>query len=157
MDSIWATITPIRDSTSWALTHELLEVLGQTVALYPNDPQVHYRLGEIRYHYGWIAGVSVDETIESFATAVALDSGFTMAYPHLPKLYSRAGDVGGVRTTATAYLALVRTVLQANVARLTHGLLKEQPGELEWDTVPRTVLLETARALFELVRERHGA
>lgn len=63
------------------------------VRLYPDDPDLWFELGEYIYHVGLGAGVAtLDQAMEAFNRAVALDPGFGPYRVHPLELTIAAGD-----------------------------------------------------------------
>ncbi|HUG40578.1 MAG TPA: BTAD domain-containing putative transcriptional regulator [Longimicrobiales bacterium] len=83
-----------------------LETLRELSIQYPDDPEVWYRIGEVRMHFGPLHGWPIADAREPFARSVELDSSYTEGLYHLAQLSSLAGD------TAAA-LAYVRRGLDA--------------------------------------------
>jgi serine/threonine-protein kinase len=57
-------------------------VLQEAARRYPEDPEVWYQLGEMRFHVGDYVGASWNDARAAFDRAIALDSGFAPAYIH---------------------------------------------------------------------------
>jgi serine/threonine-protein kinase len=84
------------------LERRQLATLEEATRRYPEDPEIWYQLGEVRYHAGVDLGGSPLEALEAFDRAIALDSTFGPAYIH--PTYDLAPLVGD-SARAVRYLA----------------------------------------------------
>lgn len=81
--------------------------IRDAVRRYPDDPDLWYELGEFIYHVGVNVGVgSLDQAIEAFDRAAALDPGFGPYRTHPLELTIARGD----RADAEARLAAYREI-----------------------------------------------
>lgn len=75
--------------------NKALEVYRGLVALYPDDAEAWYQLGETLFHYNPRRGRSILEAREAFTRAAALDPVHWGARWHLAHLTAAAGDRRG--------------------------------------------------------------
>ncbi len=123
-DSIWGALAYFSgDSSSWRRLQRLLPTLEYAVRQYPLDPQIWYELGEARYHFGPYLGVTDEQALAAFATAVGLDSAFVPAYKHLIELTLLVEGDSTARHVVEAYLARAGTNPLTDAERVTLGLL----------------------------------
>jgi serine/threonine-protein kinase len=123
-DSIWGALAYFRgDSSSWPRLQRLLPTLEYAVRQYPLDPQVWYELGEARYHFGPYLGVTDEQALAAFATAVELDSAFVPAYKHLIELTLLVEGASVARHVVEAYLAQAGSNPLTDAERVTGSLL----------------------------------
>jgi serine/threonine-protein kinase len=87
-DSLWAAnATSFNgDSASWARHRRMFSTLDYAVRRYPRDPQIWMRLGEARYHWGFMIDIPDEDAFASFKRAVELDSAYAPGYQHLVEL-----------------------------------------------------------------------
>jgi tetratricopeptide (TPR) repeat protein len=87
-DSLWAaTATSFNgDSASWVRHHRMFDALDYAVRRYPRDPQIWMRLGEARYHWGFMIDIPDEAAFAAFKRAVELDSAYAPGYQHLVEL-----------------------------------------------------------------------
>jgi serine/threonine-protein kinase len=74
------------DSASWARHRRMFTTLDHAVRRYPRDPQIWIRLGEARYHLGFMIDIPDEEAFAAFKRAVELDSAYAPGYQHLVEL-----------------------------------------------------------------------
>ncbi len=72
----------------WSRTRRLFNTVNAVAALYPDDPEAWYALGEARMHFGYgsVLDISERQVLDAFDRAIALDSAFTPAYIHTVEL-----------------------------------------------------------------------
>jgi DNA-binding SARP family transcriptional activator len=93
-------------SSPGAPEHRVLATLQEAARRFPEDPEVWYALGEVLFHRGRWLGVTPEQQFEAFKKALALDSGFALAYPHAISLGLETGGLTVSRRYGAAYLAL---------------------------------------------------
>jgi serine/threonine-protein kinase len=79
VDSLWASLSE-EDSLSWSRMRRLFETLDYASEQYPLDPWVWYKIGEARWHLPLGFDYTMEEELEPFDRAIALDSSFALAY-----------------------------------------------------------------------------
>lgn len=71
--------------------------------MYPEDPEVWYRLGEVIIHFGPLHGWSIQDAREPFRRALALEPFYTRAGYHLVQIEAASGDsAAALRATREA-------------------------------------------------------
>jgi DNA-binding SARP family transcriptional activator len=93
-------------SSPGAPEHRVQEVLEEATRRFPEDPEVWYALGENQFHRGRWLGVTPEQQLVPFERALALDSGFALAYPHAISLALEVKGLPVARRYGAAYLAL---------------------------------------------------
>jgi tetratricopeptide (TPR) repeat protein len=93
---------PLRQS----LRRRQFATLEEGARLYPDDPEMWYILGEVRFHTGWEARVSQLQMLDAFDRSIALDSSFSPAYIHATTLGLTLYGLDGWNRYARPYLAL---------------------------------------------------
>jgi tetratricopeptide (TPR) repeat protein len=124
---------------SWLpLERRRLATLQEAAHRYPEDPEIWYQLGEVRYHYGIDLGGTPLEALEAFDHAIALDSSFGPAYLH--PVYDLAPMVGDSARTGR-YLAAAEHVTgwQQSHPGVTLTRLLLQPDGHSTDVVQRII------------------
>jgi eukaryotic-like serine/threonine-protein kinase len=109
-----------------------LGAVEEAVRRYPGDPEAWYVLGEVRLHEPRPISTPPATTFETFARAIALDSGFAPAYEHMPNLAFRLGRPELARRYAAKYLTLYPAGGSASDTRLAAlGLDPSRAGAAE--------------------------
>jgi serine/threonine-protein kinase len=80
--------------------------LEEAARRYPDDPDVHYHLGEARIHSPHPLGGTPERALEPFERTIALDPGFLPAYEHAVELAFQVGRPERGRQYARAAAAL---------------------------------------------------
>ena len=81
-----------------ALERRRLATLEEATLRYPEDPEIWYQLGEVRWHFGIDLGGTPLQALEAFDRAIALDSSFGPAYIHpIEDLAPMVGDSARTR------------------------------------------------------------
>jgi tetratricopeptide (TPR) repeat protein len=93
-------------SSPGAPEHRVQATLQEAARRFPEDPETWYALGEVQFHRGRWLGVTPEQQFEAFEKALALDSGFALAYPHAISLGLETGGLAVARRYGAAYLAL---------------------------------------------------
>lgn len=117
-----------------SLARRLFGTLEDGVRIYPEDPEIWYELGEVRFHLGWTAGVSPAQMLDAFDRSIALDSSFTPAYAHAPGLGAVLHGRQGWDRYAAPYLARRRADDYSSGAPLVNAILNSdprQPGRID--------------------------
>lgn len=125
------------------------DMLEEAARRYPDDPEVWYQLGELRFHLGPKIGVTLREQLAAFDRAIALDSGFLQAEPHAVSLGIQHGGAALGRRYASAYLARNPGGDHAVGVRIVNALLALPPLDsaslADWaDSLPLGRALERA-------------
>ena len=106
-----------------------LEMLRDLSVHYPDDPEVWYRLGEVRMHYGPLHGWSIRDARDPFRRAIELDPSYTDAIYHLAQLATLAGDTAGALDYIAQSLESAPDGARAPQLRVLRTLLD---GESSW-------------------------
>jgi tetratricopeptide (TPR) repeat protein len=87
-DSLYAATSTsfTADSASWARHQRMFDALDYAARRYPRDPQIWMRLGEARYHFGFVIDIPDEDAFTAFRRAVELDSAYAPGYQHLVEL-----------------------------------------------------------------------
>ena len=93
---------------------------------YRSDPEVWFAAGEALAHFGPYAGRTLEEEVEAFDHAIALDSAFAPAYIHPIEVVAREGPAAVLRYLKP-YLALDPHDAYADGLRLIRRLLDSAP------------------------------
>jgi eukaryotic-like serine/threonine-protein kinase len=131
-DSLFASVLQagflaVEADSGWgARLHRLFATLDQATARYPNDPEVWFALGEANTHVGPYAGRPMEQQLDAFDRAIALDSAFAPAYIHPIELSARYGPEA-IRKYLRPYLALSSSDLTGDGFRLLQRLLDSIP------------------------------
>jgi serine/threonine-protein kinase len=102
-----ALFTSSRD-TLWR-THQarLFATLEEATRKYPQDPEVWYALGDARLHFPLVGRTTMEQTLDPFDRAIALDSAFTESYLHPVALAISLGQPDRARRYIAAYLGRI--------------------------------------------------
>ena len=84
----------------------LLRTLREAVARYPTDAELWMELGDADFHFGELAGVSLETVLQDFSHAIALDSMVLVPYAHAYTAALRLGKLGEAATLARAVMRL---------------------------------------------------
>ncbi|NNG16694.1 MAG: protein kinase [Gemmatimonadales bacterium] len=126
----------VGDSASWTRARRIFTTLEYAVQEYPLDPQVWYKLGEVRYHRPYL-GATPEDALRAFARAVALDSAFVPAYKHLAELTLLLEGPDAARPIVQAHLARGGSGELTEVESVTAQLL--DPGRAGTEEVQQLV------------------
>jgi serine/threonine-protein kinase len=110
--------------------HGFFAMLRQLTARYPQDPEVWILQGEADNHLGPFEERSVQDQLEDFDRAIALDSAFAPAYMHPMEVSMRFG-IGAAERYFTPFLRLAHGDKTAKGVRLIQTLVDSMPGEAE--------------------------
>jgi serine/threonine-protein kinase len=106
-DSILVTVDSLLKaevSFTSAWYRRLVGTAKEAVRRYPDDIDAWHALAEVYDHAGIGYGVSLEETLEAFDRAIALDSAFAPAYIHAIELASAVHGLDVARHYAREYL-----------------------------------------------------
>ncbi len=113
-------------------------ILEEAARRYPEDPEVWYQLGEVRFHSGFVVGNSWNDARAAFDRAIALDSQFAPAYIHPVEIALNDNDPDAALRYVRSYLAISSVIPEGAAMRLLSELLDSQrtrsrdlEGELE--------------------------
>ncbi|MGH7538501.1 MAG: hypothetical protein ACREMF_07705, partial [Gemmatimonadales bacterium] len=122
---LYADSVPESDQTM--LRARLFATLNEAARRFPGDPEVWQAVGEARYHAAapFQPFATPPEILSAFATAIALDPGFTPAYEHVLELALRKGQPDLARRYALSYL--IRTSGEEHVGALRLAALLLDP------------------------------
>jgi len=107
------------------LAGRLFRLLENATDRFPDDPEIWFKLGDARFHFGFLHSSTQTQaaTREAFDRAVALDSAFAPSYIHLVQVLNQLQDVDAMRAAMRAFLALEPGGEQAAGLRLATTLL----------------------------------
>jgi serine/threonine-protein kinase len=136
IDSLWAAGRrawgpAVIGSLGDSLYQRLFSTLETARASHPRDPEILFLLGELLFERNVVYGERPEFIREALASAVALDSGFIPAYPHLINLELFInGREAGIRATE-AFVARAGHTPYAEGYRLALEVLAapERPTE----------------------------
>jgi len=104
-------------------------MLERAARRYPQDPEIWYQLGEVRFHF---EGGSWKDARAAFDRAIALDSEFAPAYIHPVEIALNDNDPGAAFRYARGSLANSSVIPEAGGIRLLSMLLDPQRPR-PWD------------------------
>jgi hypothetical protein len=87
------------DEYATTISREQLKAVERLVQLAPDDPEAHFELGDVLYHYGSLMDYPqpMRGARTAFERSVALDSGFSAPLEHLIDLTAATGDTASLR------------------------------------------------------------
>src|SRR5437667_1098719 len=109
-------------------------ILEEAARRYPEDPEIWYQIGEIRFHAGFVAGHTWTDARAAFDQAIALDSAFAPAYIHPVEIALNDNDAGTALRYVRSYLAVSSVIPDAAGMRLLSELLdsgRPRPRDFE--------------------------
>jgi eukaryotic-like serine/threonine-protein kinase len=113
----------IRADSSWPTQlRRLYSTLSHATALYPDDPEAWYNLGEADHHFGALTGRTYQQQLRTFDRAIALDSAYAPSYLHPIEISAMYG-IPAIRRYLEPYLALQPRDVNANGIRLVARIL----------------------------------
>lgn len=120
-------------------------ILEEAARRYPDDPEVWYHLGEVRFHSGFVVGNTWDDARAAFDRAIALDSGFAPAYVHPVEIALNDNDPHAALRYVRGYLGISSVISGGAAMRLLAAVLDPQgrdPREVarEFDTASPAAL-----------------
>jgi tetratricopeptide (TPR) repeat protein len=103
----------------------LFDLLERATNRFPEDPEIWFKLGDARFHMGYLlpSTQTLVETRAAFDRAIALDSAFTPSYIHLVQVLNQLQDVQAMRAAMAKFLALEPGGEQAGGLRFATKLL----------------------------------
>ena len=107
-------------------TRRQVAVLEAAVRRYPEDPEIWYTLGEVRFHGGFHVGSSWNDARSAFDRAIALDSAFAPAYIHPVEIALNDNNGGAALRYVRGYLAVSSVIPEAAGMRLLSMVLDPQ-------------------------------
>lgn len=110
---------------AYALAERLFKMLEGGSQRFPEDPEVWFKLGDARFHFGFLhpSTQTLTQVRAAFDRAIALDSAFAPSYIHLVQVLNQLQDVAAMRAAMAAFLALEPGGEQAAGLRLATKLL----------------------------------
>ncbi|MBC7790232.1 MAG: protein kinase [Anaerolineae bacterium] len=127
---------------------QLFGTLDTAVRRFPDDPEVWFKLGDVRYHlHSYMPGESYARARQAFDRSLTLDSAFAPSYIHTIDLALRAQEVGAARGYIVRYQALNSTDLNATTIRALAALLAS--GGSDVDSIVQALPREALQLVFE--------
>ncbi len=148
-DAQWKSLGT-RTFGSWTQgIRELFATLDTAVRRFPDDPEVWFKVGDIRYHFhSYMPGESYSKARQAFDRSIALDSAFAPSYIHTIDLALRAQDVASARDYIRRYQALKSTDLNATtIGALGTLLATGRPSNV--DSIVQALPREALQLVFE--------
>jgi serine/threonine-protein kinase len=136
--------------TAWrAHQARLFATLEEATRRYPQDPEVWYELGDARVHFPQIGRTSLEDVLEPFDRAIALDSALSESYIHAVEYALYLGRPALARQYIAAYLAHNPGTddKHAQGLRLVDQFLVDTIAE--GTDLDRRIAASSANALFE--------
>ena len=119
---------PSRADSAWGpRLSRLFATLEFATKRYPDDPEAWVLLGEAHNHLAPFAGRSIEQQLDAFDRAIALDSAYAPSYIH-PIEMSATYGAEAMRRYLRPYLALRPKDVNAGGARLVQRLLDSLPA-----------------------------
>jgi serine/threonine-protein kinase len=104
-------------------------ILEEAARRYPEDPEVWYHLGEVRFHSGFVVGNTWNDARAAFDRAIALDSGFAPAYVHPVEIALNENDPHAALRYVRGYLGISSVIPGGAAMHLLAEVLDPQgPG-----------------------------
>lgn len=123
VDSLWSSLSA-DDSLVWQRTRRVFTTLDEAIRRYPTDPFVWYQVGNARYHLAPPLDYTMRQSLDAFDRAIALDSGFAVAYlTHPVQLAMALGGVNDARRYTRGYLRISTPGVEDSAARLSDHLM----------------------------------
>jgi serine/threonine-protein kinase len=131
----------------------LFATLEEGSRRFPDDPEIWYKLGDVRYHYGmFVPGATNASSRAAFDHAITLDSAFAPSYLHMPLLALWQQDTAGAARYARAYLILEPSGTAADAMRALLRFLGPAPmTAASIDSVVRTLPFQALGLLYTAV------
>lgn len=111
----------------------LTGLMEQASARFGDDPEIFYKLGDVRFHFTRELAPSLPRAANArhaFEQAVYLDSTYAAAYPHLIELTAAAQDVEAMRRHLANYLSLNPSGAQAQALALAARAIDPRQPQL---------------------------
>jgi serine/threonine-protein kinase len=113
----------LRADTLWGVqVSRLFATAAQATSRYPDDPEAWFSAGEAHSHFGRYASRSIEQELQVFDRAIALDSAYAPSYIH-PIEVSAAYGPEAMRRYLRPYLALGPKDVNADGLRLVQTIL----------------------------------
>jgi serine/threonine-protein kinase len=123
VDSIWASLA-LSEQNSWSRIRRISTALDEAAREYPGDPWVWYKIGEARFHLPIGLDHPLAEHLAAFDRAIALDSGFALAYvSHAVELALILDGPDHARRYARGYHIAALPGVEDSAGTLTEQLL----------------------------------
>jgi serine/threonine-protein kinase len=123
VDSLWSSLSA-DDSLVWQRTRRVFSTLDEAVRRYPTDPFVWFQVGDARYHLAPPLDYTMRQSLDAFDRAIALDSGFAVAYlTHPVQLAMILGGVSEARRYTRGYLRISTPGVEDSAVRLSDHLM----------------------------------
>jgi eukaryotic-like serine/threonine-protein kinase len=146
VDSLWSSLSA-DDSLVWQRTLRVFSTLDEAVRRYPTDPFVWYQVGGARYHLAPPLDYTMRQSLDAFDRAIALDSGFAVAYlTHPVQLAMILGGVSEARRYTRGYLRISTPGVEDSAARLSDHLMAA--GSLSSPEIEPLVRTASAGVLY---------
>jgi serine/threonine-protein kinase len=147
------------------MAKRLFETVAELTRHYPHDPEAWYRLGETRFHHGWMGRIRPREAMDPFDRAIALDSAFTPAYPHtmhlngwVPREDGWDRHLGpylasGAAPSVTADVRLLQVLHESDRARSDSALRAASPRLLQTAAASGYMMPDSGEPGVQVTRE----
>src|SRR3989454_1022030 len=130
------------------LVRRKVAILEEAARRYPEDPEVWYQLGEVRFHAGFVGGYTWSDARAAFDRAIALDSTFAPAYVHPVEIALNDNDPGAALRYVRAYLAISSVIPEGAGMRLLSQVL--DPQRMRRSDFERELEVASPPALYRL-------
>jgi serine/threonine-protein kinase len=109
----------------YPLAKRLFALLESASNRFPQDPEVWFKLGDARYHWGFLQSSTQTRVAarQAFARSIEFDSAFGPAYIHQAEIVAAQQDQSELRRVIRAYLALHPSDVHASSFRIVDQLL----------------------------------
>ena len=146
VDSLWSSLSA-DDSLVWQRARRVFSTLDEAIRRYPNDPFVWYQVGAARYSLAPPLDYTMRQSLDAFDRAIALDSGFAVAYLTRPvQLALVLGGVKEARRYTRGYLRVSTPGVEDSAARLSDHLMAA--GSLSSREIQSLVRSASAEVLY---------
>ena len=149
-DSLEGAADDSLDTAYWSHRIRKIAALEEASRRYPEDPEVWYELGEARFHLGFAVGSTVEQTLEAFDRAIALDQAFAPAYFHPVQLALDRGDTAAATRYLKGYLSSTVGVTEGVGLRLVDNFI--HPNRFKHADTQSTLDTASANVLFDAWR-----
>jgi eukaryotic-like serine/threonine-protein kinase len=128
VDSLWSSLSA-DDSLVWQRTRRVFSTLDEAARRYPTDPFVWYQLGAARYDLAPPLDYTMQQSLDAFDRAIALDSGFAVAYLTRPvQLALVLAGVAEARRYTRGFLRVSTPGVEDSAARMSDLLMQSRRG-----------------------------
>jgi serine/threonine-protein kinase len=109
----------------YPLAKRLFALLESAANRFPQDPEIWFKLGDARYHWGFLQSSSQTRigARQAFARSIEFDSAFGPAYIHQAEIVASQQDREELRRVIRAYLDLHPSDVHASSFRIVDQLL----------------------------------